>query len=98
MVFALFQATNVGNFASSISSEVVLIIGIALVLIIIFKTGKFVLGALTNSILGLISIFALNSIFSLGIPVNLLTIVATAIFGLPAVVIMVLLRLIGINF
>ncbi|MDE1828023.1 MAG: pro-sigmaK processing inhibitor BofA family protein [Candidatus Micrarchaeota archaeon] len=82
----------------SAASEIVLVVAIFLVLYIIFKLGKSIFGLLTNSILGLISIFALNSLFGIGIPISWLTIIATALFGLPAVAVMVILRLFGIAF
>ena len=80
----------------SILSEIVLLVAILLVLYIIFKAGKFIIGLLTNSILGLIAIFVVNALFGIGIPINWITLITTAIFGLPAVVILVLLKIIGI--
>lgn len=82
----------------SAASGIVLLIAILLVLFIIFKLGKSLIGLLTNSILGLISIFVINALFGIGIPISWLTIIATALFGLPAVAIMVVLRLLGIAF
>ncbi|MDE1850848.1 MAG: pro-sigmaK processing inhibitor BofA family protein [Candidatus Micrarchaeota archaeon] len=82
----------------SAASEIVLLVAILLVIFIIFKSGRFIIGLLTNSILGLISIFAVDALFGIGIPINWLTIIATALFGLPAVAIMVILRLLGIAF
>jgi len=79
-------------------SEIVLVIAIFLVLFIIFKLGRSIFGLLTNSVLGLISIFVINAIFGIGIPINWVTIIATALFGLPAVAVMVLLKLLGIGF
>lgn len=82
-------------FSGSVISEILLVLAILVVLFVIFRLGKFLLGILANSILGLISIFVINAIFGIGIPINLLTVVATALFGLPAVFIMVILRLLG---
>ncbi|MGC8670096.1 MAG: hypothetical protein ACP5TL_03025 [Candidatus Micrarchaeia archaeon] len=85
----------------AIISEIILILAIALVIFIIFKIGKLLLkiifGIIANSILGVISIFALDYFLSLGIPLALPEIVAAAIFGLPAVGTMVIFRLFGIS-
>jgi hypothetical protein len=78
-------------------SEFLLVVCIFLVLYIIFKLGKLLFGLLINLVLGFISIFALNAIFGLGITLSLLTIVLTALFGLPAVAVIVVLKLIGIS-
>lgn len=83
----------------SLVSEIILVALIALVLFVIFKLGHFILkiifGIIANSILGLIAIFALNYFFAMGILINVYVIAATAIFGLPAVGTMVILRLAG---
>jgi hypothetical protein len=80
-----------------IASEIVVIAAILLVLYIILKLGKTILGLILNSILGLIAIYLVNTIFSLGIIYNLLTIIVVAIFGLPAVAVIIILKLIGIS-
>lgn len=80
-----------------ILSEILVIAAIILVLFIILKLGKFILGLILNSILGLIAIYLVNTIFNLGIIYNLLTIIVVAIFGLPAVAIIIILKLIGIS-
>lgn len=96
MYFELFQ-TIVPSLTNTVISEIVLILGILLVLFIVFRVGKFLIGLLMNSILGIISIFVLDAVFGLGIPIKLLTIVASALFGLPAVAIMAVLRLFGVQ-
>jgi hypothetical protein len=84
---------SVGN---TLLSEVILVVIIAALLFVIFKLGKTILkllfGIIANSILGIIAIFALNSFFALAIPISLATLIATAIFGLPAVGTFVILR------
>ena len=77
-------------------SEIVLIAAILLVLYIILKLGKFILGLILNSILGLLAIFAVNYLFNLGIAYNILTIIVVAITGLPGAAVIILLKLIGI--
>ena len=87
----------VGN---ALLSEAVLVILIALVLFILFKLGKSLLkilfGLIANSILGIIAIFVLNYLFNIGIPLEAATLVPTALFGLPAVGTLILLRFFGI--
>lgn len=93
----------IGN---TLLSEVILVLLIAIVLFIIFKLGKSILkllfGIIANSILGVIAIFALNYFFALDIPIGLsastglATLIATAIFGLPAVATFVILRFFGV--
>lgn len=78
-------------------SEILVIAAIALILFIIFKLGRVIVGLIVNSILGLIAIYAVNTIFNLGIVYNLLTIIVVAIAGLPAVAIIIILKLIGIS-
>lgn len=84
------------EFAGSIVSVFVLILLIFLVLYIIFKLGNLILGLVINVILGFISIYVLNSLFALGISFDLVVFIITAILGLPGVVIIVALKLIGI--
>ncbi|MCL4374093.1 MAG: pro-sigmaK processing inhibitor BofA family protein [Candidatus Marsarchaeota archaeon] len=87
-------------FGGAIASEIILVLAIALVIFIIFKVGKLLLkiifGIIANSILGIIAIFALDYFFGIGIPTGIPEIASTAIFGLPAVGTMVILRLFGI--
>lgn len=82
---------------NTILSEILLIVGIFLVLYIIFKLGKFIIGLLVNTILGFIAIFIINAVFNIGIPWDWIVIVITAIFGLPGVAVVVVLKLIGIT-
>ncbi|MDE1810808.1 MAG: pro-sigmaK processing inhibitor BofA family protein [Candidatus Micrarchaeota archaeon] len=83
-----------------IAGEIILVAMIAVVLLIVFMLGrkilKVVFGIIANSILGLISIFVLNLVLNIAIPITVYTMVATAIFGLPAVGTLVILRLAGI--
>ncbi len=78
-------------------SEVIVIAAILLVLFVILKLGNVILGLILNSILGLIAIYLVNSLFNLGIAYNLITIIVVAIFGLPAVAVIIILRLVGIS-
>ncbi len=61
---------------------------------------KFILkilgGLIINAILGVISLFALNSLFGLGITITPIIILAAAIFGLPGMVVIIILHFLGI--
>jgi inhibitor of the pro-sigma K processing machinery len=81
----------------SVAFELVVIAAILLVLFIILKLGKLLIGLILNSILGLIAIYLVNALFGLGIIYNLITIIVVAIFGLPAVAVIIILKLIGIS-
>jgi hypothetical protein len=81
----------------SLISEVIIIAAIILILFVILKFGSLIFGLILNSILGLIAIFLVNAIFSLGITYDWLTWIVVAIFGLPAVAIIIILKLIGIS-
>ena len=85
---------------STLLGEIALVVLIAIVLFIAFRLGKFLLkiifGIIANSILGIIAIFLLNYLLNLGIPIVLATLLPTAIFGLPAVGTLVILRFLGV--
>lgn len=84
----------------TVFSEIVIAALIALVLFIIFKIGRFILkvifGIIINSILGIVAFLALYYIFGIGIPIELATIIPTALFGLPAVGTLIILRFFGL--
>jgi lipopolysaccharide export LptBFGC system permease protein LptF len=80
-----------------LASEILVIAAILLVLYIILKSGNIILGLILNSVLGLIAIYVINALFSLGIAYNLITIIVVAVFGLPAVAVVVILKLLGIS-
>jgi len=87
--------------ATTLLSEAILIGLIALVLFVMFKMGRFlfglVAGLVMNSILGIIAIIALNSLFKLAIPISqLYVLIPTALFGLPAVATFVILKYFGV--
>ena len=85
---------------SNIIIELVIIAIIGLVVFLIFKFGKSLLrlifGIIANSILGLLAIIVLDYIFNFKIPLILPIIIATALFGLPAVGTFIIMRLFGI--
>ena len=83
--------------AGAVASEIVVIAAILVVLYVILKFGGIIIGLVLNSVLGLIAIYLVNVIFNLGIIYNLLTLIVVAIFGLPAVGVIIILKLIGIS-
>jgi hypothetical protein len=88
MLFALTLA--------AIFPEILVVLAIFAVIFIIFFLGRLILGLLVNSILGLFAIWILDVFFNLGITYNIPVIIVTAIFGLPAVFVIVILRLFGV--
>jgi len=86
--------------SGSIISEAILVLLIAVVLYIVFKLGKFILkiifGIIANSVLGVVSIFVLNYFFNIGIPIKTYTLIASALFGLPAVGTMIIMKFFGV--
>jgi len=73
----------------------IIFIGLAIFLIGMLKK------VVENTILGLVVLFAINFLGgSLGfnIPLNLVTVLASAIFGLAGVGVLILLKLLGVNF
>ncbi|HUB92770.1 MAG TPA: pro-sigmaK processing inhibitor BofA family protein [Candidatus Saccharimonadales bacterium] len=77
--------------------EILIVLAILAVVFIIFFLGRFIIGMLVNSILGLLSIWILDSLFNLGIAISAPVIIVTALFGLPAVLVIVILRLFGVS-
>ncbi len=92
-MFDILLATTFGP----ILSEILIIAAILVVLFIIFKLGNVIVGLILNSILGLAALFIVNAIFGLAIGYDLLTIVVVALFGLPMVAVIIILKLIGIS-
>ncbi len=92
-MFDILLAITLG----SIFSELLVIVAILIVLFVIFSLGRLLFGLILNSVLGLICIWVVNAIFGLGISFGLLTWIVVAIFGLPAVAIIIILKLIGIS-
>lgn len=73
---------------------ILLIIGLTLALFI-YLFWSVVKRLLVNSIVGIILIILLNLVFTVSIPLNVFTIIAVALFGLPAVGTMLILHLGG---
>lgn len=86
------------SMAAIVEYAVVVLVVIALIYIIL-KLGKkflkWIFGILINSILGFVAIFLLNYFFALGIPFTLPVILSTALFGLPAVGTIAILKAMG---
>lgn len=86
--------------ANTVIGEIILIALIGIVLFVIFKIGKgiarLLFGIIANSILGLVAIFALNYFLDFQIPLHLYTLIPTALFGLPAVGTIVIMKFFGV--
>ena len=84
---------------SALISTIITILAIGLVIFIVFKLGKTILrivfGVIANSILGFIVIFLLNYVFDMGLVFTIPVLVSVALFGLPAVGTIVILKLLG---
>jgi hypothetical protein len=84
---------------SALISTIITILAIGLVIFIVFKLGKTILrivfGVIANSILGFIVIFLLNYLFDMGLVFTIPVLVSVALFGLPAVGTIVILKLLG---
>ncbi len=82
--------------SGSLVGEILVVAAIIVVVFLVFFLGRILMGLILNSVLGLIAIYLLNLIFGLGIPYSLAVIMATAIFGLPAVFVIIILKLGGL--
>ncbi len=86
--------------AGGIAGEAVLLALIVAVLLGVFLIGRFLLrivsGLIINAILGVVSLFALNALFGIGITITPLIVLAAAIFGLPGMVVIIILHFLGI--
>ncbi|MBI5223545.1 pro-sigmaK processing inhibitor BofA family protein [Candidatus Micrarchaeota archaeon] len=74
-------------------------VGIALVvLLLLFIFIQNPIALLINSIVAILILFLLNAIFSLGIPINIITILIVALGGVLGLVLVILLRLMKVAF
>jgi len=84
----------------TILSEIVVLLAFVLLMVLVWKFGKFVFkvvfGLVSNTILGFVTLFLVNYFFGLSIPLSLPVIVATALFGLPGVGTIIVLAFLGI--
>ena len=76
---------------------ILVVLAIFVVVLIIFLLGRLILGLIVNSILGLLAIWAVDTFFGLGIPFTIPVVAVTAIFGLPAVLVLIILRFFGVS-
>lgn len=83
-------------------SEILVVAALAIVIFVIWKSGKFILklifGIIANTVLGLIALFVASNFFGLSIlSVNYLSVlISIAIFGLPGLGTIILLKLLGV--
>jgi len=78
-----------------IFAALALFIALALFWGVFKKLFEWAISLFINSVLGLILLYGLN-LFGLGIPINWVTLLVCAIFGLPAVAILAILAFFGI--
>jgi hypothetical protein len=92
-------ATAASLVPGSLLSEILIVAGIFLVIFILLKVGKFLFkflfSIIANSILGIVAVFALNYWLGMGLPYKLDVLLPAAIFGLPGVGTVILMRLFG---
>jgi len=92
--FALqFQALTQSIFQQSLLIQIAAIVAIVIILYLLFRFG---IKLLINSIVGLIVIFAIDYLFGFGLIITLPVVIVVALFGLPAVVVLVILKFFGI--
>ncbi len=89
-----YMAINTGH---GIGLVLAIIGAIAILLFILPLGGGLLYAILANTILGLVIIFLVNWLFGLGIQYDLLVFVFVAIFGLLAVIILILFNLMGVK-
>jgi hypothetical protein len=81
---------------ASLSSTVLTLVLVLALIGIVFVLGRFFLHIIfqliANSVLGLLSLFLINYFFGMAIAITVPVIIVVAIFGLPAVFIIVLLK------
>ena len=56
---------------------------------------KLVFGLIANSILGVVLLFALDYVFGVGIPISIPILIPVALFGLPGLGTILILKLLG---
>jgi lipopolysaccharide export LptBFGC system permease protein LptF len=95
-MFALLDVA----WASPLLLELLVFFAACAVIFIVFKAGKLlfkaVFGIVANSVLGIIIIFLANNIFKMGLGYTLQTLLPTAIFGIPGIGTILLLKVLGV--
>jgi len=79
-------------------AEIILVILAILFVIVAFKMLKKFWPLIINSVIALVILMLLNGILKVGVAVNLWSILIVAIGGLPGLVLVVLLHILGIAF
>ncbi len=73
------------------------LVGLLIVVFIIWKLGKIIFGIISNTILGLIVLYLLNSLLGAGISYDTPVIVVTAIFGMAGIAVLLVLKWLGVT-
>ncbi|MFH1393500.1 MAG: pro-sigmaK processing inhibitor BofA family protein [Candidatus Micrarchaeota archaeon] len=79
-------------------AEIILLILVILFAVVAIKMLKRFGPLILNSFVALIVLWILNAVFGLGIDVNIFSILIVAIGGLPGLLLVVLLKILGIAF
>ncbi|MDE1868375.1 MAG: pro-sigmaK processing inhibitor BofA family protein [Candidatus Micrarchaeota archaeon] len=75
---------------------ILIVIGVWIVLKIFRHALKIVFGVIINSIVGVLAILGLNLFLNIGIPLKAYTLIPVALFGIPSVATLLILRLFGV--
>ncbi|MGC8649187.1 MAG: pro-sigmaK processing inhibitor BofA family protein [Candidatus Micrarchaeia archaeon] len=98
LIFSVFLFISlfalIGN---PILDFIVIVIIAAIALFIFLKLGSIIVKLIVNVIIGFITLYGINLFLGLGITFILPTIIIVALFGLPGVIILVILKLFGYN-
>lgn len=77
-----------------------LVIAVAIVLLIakfiIKASAKTIIGLLVNSIIGFIVLWVINFTGLISLPINIITSLVTGVFGLPGILVLIILKLLHI--
>ena len=69
---------------------------IILYLLIVFVQNP--VAILINALIAIGILFLLNAIFNIGIPINIITVAIVALGGLPGLLLLIIIRLLGLGF
>lgn len=81
----------------NVLSWLIILVGLAIVIFIIWKLGRLILGLISNTILGLLTLFLLNTFLGLEIPYSVAVLVVTALFGFVGIAVVLVLTFFGVN-
>ena len=77
---------------SPLVSTVVAVILVLLIAKILFKSTKAIVGFLINTVIGFVILWVLNTLFHVGIVVNWVTAAIVGLFGVPGLIVVLILQ------